>query len=669
MEPSKSKNMILEAAQSVALNNPKASIISIALAVCGLMSWLFLDIAAADGGLGPIDAVTGTFFVLLTGWLGYGIGMSIVGHLLPQPEPVSADPLTPDELAQLPSTAILVPVYNESPRRVAAGVRAMREELAQIGGGETFEFFLLSDTTNPDIAAEEEAVWLEMTSDSFKPSIFYRRRPKNIARKSGNIAEFCERWGGRYRYLIVLDADSLMSAETLVEMVRRMEQDERVALIQVPPRPINGASLLARAQQFAAATYGSGFLRGYRHWCGDAANYWGHNAIIRTRAFVQCCGLPILPGDRPMGGEILSHDFVEAALLRRADWKVRIADDLGGSYEETPGSVLDYLQRDQRWCQGNLQHLNFLVRCPLPLTNRWHLVCGAFSYLASPLWLAFVVLQLTLLLSVSSSGATSLGISAASASLLLLFGTLILLMAPKVLAVTDFIRSTPLESRRPARAIWLDAALETVASTLFAPLLMWFHSQFVIATLRGRRVEWNAQNRGDVNLTWEDAWAVGWKLVVLGSIAAVLIWLVNPTALLWFSPLLASWLGAAPLILVLSSPKLGRWLQSRDRLVIAEESNPCPVMQRQQAYFDLPVPSEDATLERLVRDPHAMAAHIAIAQLSADPLSDLPISELSLSEMTLDQRRELLVDAAKLHQAHAAYWSERLLQDVEARGR
>ncbi|MCC9605043.1 glucans biosynthesis glucosyltransferase MdoH [Blastopirellula sp. JC732] len=669
MESSEPKNTFTQPTQSVAQKYPKALIISIALSVSALMTWLFLDISAADGGLGPIDAAAGAFFALLTGWLGYGIGMSIVGHLLPAPQAADVVPISPDELAKLPSTAILVPVYNESPRRVAAGVRAMREELAKIGGGETFEFFLLSDTTNPDVAAEEEAVWLEMTYDEAKPSVFYRRRPKNIARKAGNIAEFCERWGGRYRYLIVLDADSLMTAETLVEMVRRMEQDERVALIQVPPRPINGASLLARAQQFAAATYGSGFLRGYRHWCGDAANYWGHNAIIRTRAFIQHCGLPVLPGERPLGGEILSHDFVEAALLRRADWKVHIADDLGGSYEETPGSVLDYLQRDQRWCQGNLQHLNFLVRCPLPLTNRWHLICGAFSYLASPLWLAFVVLQLALLLSVTGTEATSLGISASTASLLLLVGTLVLLMTPKVLAVTDFIMSTPIERRRPARSIWIDAALETVASTLFAPLLMWFHTQFVVATLRGRRVEWNAQNRGDVNLTWEDAWAVGWKLAVMGAVSAVLIWVANPTALIWFSPLLASWLGAAPLILMLSSPQFGRWLKSRDRLVIREETHPTDVMRRQQEYFDLPVPSEEATLERLVRDPHAMAAHIAIAQLSVDPHSDLPVSEQSLEEMTMDERRALLVDADKLRQAHASYWAERLLADVEARVR
>lgn len=669
MESTKTNNWIAGTAQSAAQNYPKTLIISIALSVSAVMTWLFLDIAAADGGLGPIDAVAGAFFLLLTGWLGYGIGMSVIGHLLPREGSAEVPPITPEELAQLPSTAILVPVYNESPRRVAAGVRAMREELAKIGAGETFEFFLLSDTTNPDIAAEEEAVWLEMTYDEAKPPVFYRRRPKNIARKAGNIAEFCERWGGRYRYLIVLDADSLMTAETLVEMVRRMEQDDRVALIQVPPRPINGASLLARAQQFAAATYGSGFLRGYRHWCGDAANYWGHNAIIRTRAFTQHCGLPVLPGERPLGGEILSHDFVEAALLRRADWKVRIADDLGGSYEETPGSVLDYLQRDQRWCQGNLQHLNFLVRCQLPMTNRWHLLCGAFAYLASPLWLAFVALQLTLLLSVSSSGSTSLGISAASASLLLMVGTLVLLMAPKTLAVYDFIASTPPEKRQSAGAVWFDAVLETFASTLFAPHLMWFHSQFVIATLRGRRVEWNAQNRGDVNLTWEDAWAVGWKLCLLGAVSAVVIWLANPLALIWFSPLLASWLGAAPLILMLSSPQFGRWLQKKNRLVIAEESEPCAVMKRQQAYFDLPTPSAQATLERLVRDPHAMAAHIAIAQLNADPNSELPLSETALEEMTVEQRRELLVDADKLRQAHASYWSERLLADVEARVR
>ncbi|MCX7900639.1 MAG: glucans biosynthesis glucosyltransferase MdoH, partial [Methylocystis sp.] len=223
------------------------------------------------------------------------------------------------------------------------------------------------------------------------PRVFYRNRPENTARKSGNIADFCRQWGGRYRYMIVLDADSLMSGTTLIEMVRRMEADPRLALLQVPPVPVNRVSFFARMLQFASSLYGRMFAAGLAFWQQDTANFWGHNAIIRVRPFADHCGLPKLPGREPFGGDILSHDFVEAALLARAGWKVRLAWDLAGSYEEIPPTLIDYAKRDRRWCQGNLQHARLILAHGFKPLSRIHFAMGVMSYAASPLWLLFLI--------------------------------------------------------------------------------------------------------------------------------------------------------------------------------------------------------------------------------------------------------------------------------------
>ncbi|MBN8772313.1 MAG: glucans biosynthesis glucosyltransferase MdoH, partial [Thiobacillus sp.] len=220
--------------------------------------------------------------------------------------------------------------------------------------------------------------------------LYYRRRRRNIARKAGNIADFCKRWGGGYDYLLVLDADSLMEPTSIIELARRMEADRDAGLIQTVPRLVHGKTVFARLHQFASRIYGPAIATGLAWWVGGEGNYWGHNAIIRRRAFTEAAGLPDLPGKAPFGGHILSHDFVEAALIRRAGWTVKIADDIQGSYEETPPSLVDFAIRDRRWCQGNLQHVGVLPARGLHWVSRFHLVSGILSYLASFLWLLLI---------------------------------------------------------------------------------------------------------------------------------------------------------------------------------------------------------------------------------------------------------------------------------------
>src|SRR5581483_10558213 len=261
----------------------------------------------------------------------------------------------------LPRTAIVMPVYNEEHGRGMAGLKGTYESLEQTGLLQHFDFFILSDTTDPDTWVSEELAFAELRTQVSDPErLVYRNRRENTERKTGNIADFCANWGERYRYMIVFDADSVMTGTSLVNLVRLMEANPHVGIVQAPPLPINRRTLFGRIHQFAMQAYSLIFISGLNFWQGGAANYWGHNAIIRIRPFVEHCRLPKLPGKEPLGGSILSHDFVEAAFMRRAGWKVYLASELRGSYEEMPSSLIGYAARDRRWCQGNLQHLKLL---------------------------------------------------------------------------------------------------------------------------------------------------------------------------------------------------------------------------------------------------------------------------------------------------------------------
>ena len=291
------------------------------------------------------------------------------------------------------STALVVPIYNEKVTRVYEGLRATYESLKKTGpSGAVPIFFILSDSTNPDKWVEEERRWFDLIRDlNALGRIYYRRRVFNEGKKSGNVRDFLNNWGRRYRYFIVFDADSIMRGETVVSLTQLMEANPGVGMIQTVPALINSESLFGRMQQFANRLYAPVFIAGLNYWAQGAGNYWGHNAIIRTEPFMQCCDLPQLPGRKPFGGQILSHDFVEAALMLKENWNVWMAFDLEGSYEESPQGMIESAQRDRRWCQGNLQHTMVIFARGLRSVSRMHLALGIFGYLSSPLWLCFLI--------------------------------------------------------------------------------------------------------------------------------------------------------------------------------------------------------------------------------------------------------------------------------------
>ena len=401
-------------------------------------------------------------------------------------------------------TAIVMPICNEEVGRVIEGIRVIYESLVRNGRLASFDLFLLSDSTDPACWIAEEAAWLALTRElGAHGRIFYRKRRQGINKKAGNLADFCRRWGKAYRYMVVLDADSLMTGDAIFRLVQLMEHNRRVGIIQGVPLLVNGETVLARLQQFASRLYGPVSASGLNFWQLGEANYWGHNAIIRLAPFMRHCSLPGLPGDGPFGGRILSHDYVEAALMRRAGWEVWLATDLEGNYEECPPTVVDLAARDRRWLQGNLQHARLIFAKGIHMANRIHFVLGILSYLASPLWLAFLVISAVIAsrlksVSLPEGGFSSYTHWSYSGEALVLFGyTMALLFLPKVLALLD-LRSRPaaVGSFGGWGRLAGGVVLETLIFTLLAPVLMVFHSWYILLTLAGRKVSWGTQRRG-----------------------------------------------------------------------------------------------------------------------------------------------------------------------------
>ncbi|MEQ8696307.1 MAG: glucans biosynthesis glucosyltransferase MdoH [Bauldia litoralis] len=309
----------------------------------------------ADAVITTRDVVLILLFTLCSFWIAFSFVLSSAGFLYTVFQRSLPGPLRPRPGPVRGRTAVVMTIYNEEPSRSLGNLAATIDSTRRTGELDAFDFFLLSDTTKPDVAAEEARAWYALCRRlGVTGKLFYRRRERNLGAKAGNVADFCRRWGGAYDYMVVLDADSVMDGRTLVSLARIMDANPRAGLVQTQTRCVGRASLFGRMLQFSGAVYGSVFAAGQALWQGRDGNYWGHNAIIRVSAFAASCGLPSLSGRPPLGGHILSHDFVEAAFLRRAGWEVWLVPDLGGSFEEAPPTLLDFAKRDQRWCQGNL---------------------------------------------------------------------------------------------------------------------------------------------------------------------------------------------------------------------------------------------------------------------------------------------------------------------------
>jgi membrane glycosyltransferase len=489
-------------------------------------------------------------------------------------------------------TAVVMPIYNEMPARVFGAVAAMVEEVEASGLGRAFDWFFLSDTTDPEIFIAEEQAFLA-ARERLGPAcgVFYRHRPVNLNRKSGNIEDFVTRWGGRYEHMVVLDADSLMAGSTIVALAAAMEADPDAGIIQTLPLIVNRNTLFARLQQFAARIYGPVIATGVAVSMGRDGNYWGHNAIIRTKAFAAHCGLPVLPGWPPFGGHILSHDFVEAALMRRAGWAVYMLPNLGGSYEESPPSLIDLSTRDRRWCQGNLQHSQILFAKGLHPMSRQHFVTGIMSYVASPLWMAQLIVGILLVFQASYVRPEYFTNEFMlfptwprfdpQRALELFALTMTILLLPKIFGLAlALIRGSTRRGTGGAIRLISSAVFEIIMSALLAPIMMLIQTGHVMHFVFGFDTGWDPQRRDDGSIPFKAIVARHRSHVVMGIVTLIAGLSISPSLVAWMSPTILGLLLAIFLSWGTGLLRIGRALRGAGLLLTPEEHRPPPVVSR-----------------------------------------------------------------------------------------
>lgn len=649
-------------------------------ALTSVAAWFMADLLW-QGGLAGVEIALLALFVLLFAQVATGFVTALVGFYVVNRGGDSArvtTTLPEGEDGLLASTAVVMPVCNEDVSRVFEGLRVVYRSLQETRRLEHFDFFVLSDSNQPNQWIQEEMAWLELCKQvGGFGRIFYRKRRHSINKKAGNLGDFLRRWGGRYRYMIVLDADSIMTGRALVQLVALMERNPQVGIIQTVPRLVNGETVYARLQAFASRLHGEIFLAGLNYWQQHEGNYWGHNAVIRVQPFMEHCALPELPGSEPFGGRILSHDFVEAALMRKAGWGVWLAADIEGSFEEGPPTLIDAAKRDRRWCQGNLQHTWLLTARGFRPANRLHLLMGVMGYASSPLWLLFMVLC-TVHVGVGGGAAVAVGSAPAAGAVALFAFTMALLFLPKLAALAVALGRPREIERYGGRARLLAGfVLEVFASTLLAPVNMLFHSKFVLFTLLGQGVSWLTQRRGadEDGTDWREAILTHGGQTLFGLIWGVSAFILSPTFGLWLCPVVVPLLLSIPLSIVLSKAGFGRALRRHGLLLTPEESAPPYELRRlhqnlAECYRHLP-PLEplraDYGLLQAVLDPYVNALHVALlrqrrpteesrewfAQLRTRLLREGP------GGFTPREKMALLLDAESMIALHRELWESR----------
>ena len=553
----------------------------------GWQMWKVIDV----GGVTTLKLALLALFLGNFSWIALAFTAGIVGFFARLFAP--RDKGTPTSLSSL--TAVVMPIYNEAPSRVFGALQAMIEDVEATGLGAHFHWFFLSDTTDPDTWIAEERALLAMR-ERLGPNVhlWYRHRPKNTSRKAGNIGDFVSRWGGAYPQMVVLDADSLMTGHAIVTLAAAMEADPDAGIIQTLPLIINRNTLFARVQQFAARIYGPVIASGLSSWMGRDGNYWGHNAIIRTAAFAAHCGLPDLRGKPPFGGHILSHDFVEAAFIRRAGYTVYMLPHLEGSYEESPPSLIDLSARDRRWCQGNLQHIRVLPASGLHWASRQHFTTGIFGYLASPLWLMQLLVGILIVLQANfirpEYFTSEFALFPAwprfdAQRSLQLFGiTMAILLAPKAFGLLiALIENRTRRGAGGAIRLILSALIEVLASALLAPIMMLIQTGHVMHILFGVDTGWNPQRRDDGSVPFRDIVRKHRSHMALGIVTLMAGLMISPSLVAWMSPTIAGLICAIPLSWASGQLSIGLALKRLGLLSTPEETAPPPIAVRANA--------------------------------------------------------------------------------------
>lgn len=543
-----------------------------------LLMWGMAHVLAA-GGWTVVDAVLFAAFAIGSPWAVLGFWNAVVGvwllHGVRDPMRRVA-PFAADADAGAPigiRTAILMTLRNEDPGRAMLRLKTVKESLDDTGYGGQFDYFILSDTSDPAVAtAEEEAVaeWRHALGDPDK--VVYRRRTENTGYKAGNLRDFCERWGGAYELMLPLDADSLMSGEAIVRMVRIMQAHPKLGILQSLVVGMPSSSAFARIFQFGMRHGMRSYTMGQAWWAGDCGPFWGHNALVRIKPFAEQCHLPILPGKPPLGGHVLSHDQLEATLMRRAGYEVRVLPEERGSWEENPPTMLEFIRRDIRWCQGNMQYLKLLGMPGLLPMSRFQLLWAILMFLGIPAWTLMIAM-----LPVLAWEAREVEDDSATLAIGLYLVFFTMYLSPKIAGLADAVLTPGAVARYGGRLRFAaSAVMELVFSFLLGAVSTIRTTIFMIGLMFGKSVSWGAQSRDTHGISWGAAFQALWPQVAFGTLVCGALLFISPTLLIWSLPLTAGYLLAVPFGVLTAHPSAGRLFQKLGLCGIPEDFDPPP---------------------------------------------------------------------------------------------
>jgi len=574
-------------------------VVFLLLVAATMAAFLWLAVAAlSSGGFGPIDFLLVLLFAITLPWFVIGFWNATVGLLVMR---FTSDPVatvTPavsrlrgDEPITA-STAILLCIRNEAPERVARLIEPMLDGLAISGVGEHFHLYVLSDTDAADIAIAEEARFSALASAwRGRIALTYRRRTNNVGYKAGNIRDFCECWGSGHEFAVMLDADSAMSVALLLKLVRLMQLDPRIGILQSLVIGMPSASPFARIFQFGMRLGMRSYTIGSAWWQGDCGPYWGHNAIVRLAPFTACCKLPVPTEGTLVKGHVLSHDQIEAVLMRKAGYEVRVLPQEGESFEQNPPTLVEFIRRDLRWCQGNMQYWRFLRADGVHPVSRYQLLLAILMFLGSPAWMALLLIGSAAV----AMAPTPADFMRADAGIAVLVLVLLMWFAPNIATVIHVL-TRPQERRMFGGGTRFVAsfAITVIFVLLLAPITWASHTLFLARLLSGRTIKWGEQTRDDHPVPWRLAAGELWPQTLFGLVPICLLALTAPSAIAYALLIAAGPLLAIPFAVATASPAFGRALIAAGLDRLPEETQP----PRELLALNLPALSAPSAVSR-----------------------------------------------------------------------
>lgn len=556
-------------------------VLALNLATLGLLL-LGLARVLGAGGWSVADIVIFVAFLFGAPWTVLGFWNAVIGLWLLHGARDGLEQVAPFASAgevEAPITirsAILMTLRNEDPERAFRRLRVVRESVDATGEGAAFDYFVLSDTNDAEVGATEERLAAEWARDLGEAGrLIYRRRTDNAGFKAGNVRDFCERWGEAYEVMLPLDADSVMSGEAIVKLMRMMQAHPRLGILQSLVVGMPSRSAFARIFQFGMRHGMRPYTMGSAWWIGDCGPFWGHNAMVRIAPFRDECHLPILPGGPPLGGAVMSHDQVEATLMRRAGYEVRVLPTEMGSWEENPPTMLDFAKRDLRWCLGNLQYLKLLDLPGLKPMSRFQLVWAILMFMGLPAWTIMIAL---LPVKVIEDGGLANYPSGLAAFLYVLFFGMYL--SPKLAGFADILLQRGGTARYGGTGRFiLSSLIEIVFAFLQGAVSTFRTTLFMVGLAFGRaKIGWNGQARDAHALSLATAFAGLWPHLLFGLYIFGTLAVLSPTVLIWSLPLTAGYVLAIPFAMITALPALGQWFAKAGLCGIPEDFEPPAVL-------------------------------------------------------------------------------------------